>query len=108
MRSKYSCASPKYSILVMHLGFQNMVKNQPANARDTRDLGLILGSRISPREGNGIPRHDLTFLKVKLYIYYSIYFLGVKCIFSNPAAVFIRSIIFAAVVHSIQICSRLL
>ena len=32
-----------------------VVKNPPANARDTRDVGLILGSRISPRGGNGNP-----------------------------------------------------
>ena len=29
-----------------------MVKNLPASARDTRDMGLILGSGRSPREGN--------------------------------------------------------
>ena len=30
-----------------------MVKNLPANATDARDVGLILGSGRSPREGNG-------------------------------------------------------
>ena len=30
-----------------------MVKNLPANARDTRDTGLIPGSGRSPTEGNG-------------------------------------------------------
>ena len=29
------------------------VKNPPANAGDTRDVGLIPGSGRSPREGNG-------------------------------------------------------
>ena len=29
-----------------------MVKNPPVSARDTRDVGLILGSRRSPGEGN--------------------------------------------------------
>ena len=32
-----------------------MVKNLPANARDPRHIGLIPGSAISPREGNGNP-----------------------------------------------------
>ena len=32
-----------------------MAKNQPANAGDTRDLGLILGSGRSPEEGNDSP-----------------------------------------------------
>ena len=32
-----------------------VVKNLPANAGDTRDLGLIPGSQRSPGEGNGIP-----------------------------------------------------
>ena len=31
----------------------SMVKNPPANAGDTRDMGLIPGSGRSPREGNG-------------------------------------------------------
>ena len=30
-----------------------MVKNPPANAGDTRDMGLIPGSERSPGEGNG-------------------------------------------------------
>ena len=30
-------------------------KNPPANARDTRDVGLIPGSRRSPEGGNGNP-----------------------------------------------------
>ena len=30
-----------------------MVKNQPANAGDARDSGLIPGSERSPRVGNG-------------------------------------------------------
>ena len=32
-----------------------MVKNPPANAEDSRDLGLILGSGRSPGEGNDNP-----------------------------------------------------
>ena len=32
-----------------------MVKNLPANARDARDAGLILGSGRSPGVGNGNP-----------------------------------------------------
>ena len=31
------------------------VKNPPSNAGDTRDMGLVLGSRRSPWEGNGNP-----------------------------------------------------
>jgi len=39
------------------LGFPGgaVVKNPPANAGDTRDAGLIPGSRRSPGEGNGHP-----------------------------------------------------
>ena len=33
-----------------------VVKNQPANAGDIRDTGLILGSRRSPGGGHGSPR----------------------------------------------------
>ena len=33
--------------------FRHGVKNVPANARDARDAGSILGSRRSPGEGNG-------------------------------------------------------
>ena len=32
-----------------------MVKNLPASAEDTRDVGLIPGSGRSPGVGNGIP-----------------------------------------------------
>ena len=32
-----------------------MIKNLPANAEDFRDEGLIPGSGISPRGGNGYP-----------------------------------------------------
>ena len=32
-----------------------MVKNMPASARDTRDMGSIPGSEKSPGEGNGNP-----------------------------------------------------
>ena len=32
-----------------------MVKNPPANAADTGDMGLIPGSGKSPGEGNGNP-----------------------------------------------------
>ena len=32
-----------------------VVKNPPANAGDTRDMGLLPGSGGSPREGNGNP-----------------------------------------------------
>ena len=31
------------------------MKNPPANAEDTRDMGSIPGSGRSPREGNGNP-----------------------------------------------------
>ena len=33
----------------------SVVKNPPANVRDTRDLGLIPGSGRFPGEGNGNP-----------------------------------------------------
>lgn len=33
---------------------------------------------------------NLTFLKVRLYIYYSIYILGFKCVFLNSATIFTR------------------
>ena len=32
-----------------------MVKNSPANAEDTRDMGSLLGSGRSPGEGKGNP-----------------------------------------------------
>ena len=32
-----------------------VIKNLPANAGDTGDVGLIPGSERSPREGNGYP-----------------------------------------------------
>jgi len=32
-----------------------VIKNPPANAGDAGDMGLIPGSRRSPREGNGNP-----------------------------------------------------
>ena len=35
-----------------------VVKSPPPNAGDTRDMGLIPGSRRSPREGNGNPHQD--------------------------------------------------
>ena len=35
-----------------------MIKSMPANAADTRDVGLILGSGRSPRVGNGNPLHS--------------------------------------------------
>ena len=35
-----------------------MVKNPPANAGDSRDVGSIPGSGISPGEGNGNPRRN--------------------------------------------------
>ena len=34
-----------------------VVKNPPANARGTRDMGLIPGLGRSPGVGNGSPRH---------------------------------------------------
>ena len=34
-----------------------MVKNPPANAGDTRDMGSVPGSGRSPGEGNGYPLH---------------------------------------------------
>ena len=34
-----------------------VVKNPPTNARDSRDLGLIPGSRRSPGVGSGNPLH---------------------------------------------------
>ena len=33
----------------------SVVKNLPANVRDTRDVGLISGSERSPAVGNGNP-----------------------------------------------------
>ena len=38
-------------------GFQggSVVKNLPTSAGDSRDSGLIVGSQISPGEGNGNP-----------------------------------------------------
>ena len=35
-----------------------VVKNLPANAEDTRDVGSIPGLRRSPGEGNGNPLQD--------------------------------------------------
>ena len=35
----------------------SVVKNQPANAGDTGDAGVIPGSRRSPGGGNGNPLH---------------------------------------------------
>ena len=32
-----------------------VVKNPPANAGDTKDMGSVLGLRRSPAEGNGNP-----------------------------------------------------
>ena len=45
--------------LVLH-GFPGgaVIKNMPANAGDTRDMGLILGSGRSPGVGNGNPLHS--------------------------------------------------
>ena len=39
-----------------------MVKNLPANAGDTGDVGLIPGSRRSPRGGNAKPLHQYASL----------------------------------------------
>ena len=39
----------------MGLPIGTVVKNSPANAGDTRDVGSIPGSGRSPREGNGNP-----------------------------------------------------
>ena len=41
----------------MYISFHSgsVVKNLPANARDTGDMGLIPGSRRSLGEGNGNP-----------------------------------------------------
>ena len=41
----------------MKMGFPggSVVKNLPANARDTGDVGLIFGLGRSPGEGNGNP-----------------------------------------------------
>ena len=43
--------------LKMLLGFPggSVVKNPPANAGDTGDVGSVLGSGRSPGEGNGNP-----------------------------------------------------
>ena len=38
-----------------------MVKNLPASAGDTRDVGLIPGLGRSPRGGNGNPLHILAW-----------------------------------------------
>ena len=45
--------------VMMFLGFQGgaVVKNLPANAGDTRQVGLIPGLGRSPRVGNGNPLH---------------------------------------------------
>ena len=37
------------------IGTSQVVKNLPANARDTRDMGSIPGSGRSPGVGNGNP-----------------------------------------------------
>ena len=44
-------------MVYMRQGFPggSVVKNLPANAGDTRDMGLISGSRRFPGEGNGSP-----------------------------------------------------
>ena len=46
-------SSSKYSIMGFPGG--TAVKNMPANAEDTRDVGLIPGLGRSPGEGNGNP-----------------------------------------------------
>ena len=43
------------TILIVGFPGSTLVKNPPANARDTRDAGSIPGSRRSPGEGNGNP-----------------------------------------------------
>ena len=40
---------------IMFAGMALAVKNQPTNAGDVRDVGLIPQSRKSPGEGNGSP-----------------------------------------------------
>ena len=40
---------------IMFAGMALVVKNQPANAGDVRDVGLIPQSRKSPGEGNDSP-----------------------------------------------------
>ena len=40
---------------IMFAGMALVVKNQPANAEDVRDVGLIPQSRKSPGEGNDSP-----------------------------------------------------
>ena len=49
--------------VMMFLGFQGgaVVKNPPANAEDARQVGLIPGSRRSPRVGNENPLHILAW-----------------------------------------------
>ena len=46
-----------------HLGFPGGTrgKESPANARDIRDVGLIPGSRRSPREENGNTHQSYSF-----------------------------------------------
>ena len=63
--SKQTSALSVYPFLSFYLKFSKLtirgfpggtvVKNLPANAGDTRDVGLIPGSGISPGEGNGKP-----------------------------------------------------
>ena len=44
-------------MIILIVGFpgSTVVKNPPANARDTRDAGSTPGSRRYPGEGNGNP-----------------------------------------------------
>ena len=44
-------------MIILTVGFpgSTVVKNPPANARDTRDASSIPGSRRYPGEGNGNP-----------------------------------------------------
>ena len=46
-------------MIILIVGFpgSTVVKNPPANARDTRDAGSTPGSRRYPGEGNGNPLH---------------------------------------------------
>ena len=53
--SWFSSASDTTHIQVRASQVALMVKNSPANARDTRDMGLIPGSGVCPGGGNGNP-----------------------------------------------------
>ena len=63
-KSSKNCSVPKEKVKMKSLVFVrelagsfngSVVKNPPANARDSGDMSSISGWGISPREGNGSP-----------------------------------------------------